>query len=268
MSIGNDIDSALPVRSYQDGDDERVLIKVQDGDDPSGIESTMSVTEKKAHIRSHGKDSDGIDQEILLSQEGHQQSNGDYDSSTNKRPSSQGTILHDRKNTSEVPEEADQNKRPTAVTYDNGVDETVVAADVAVRDEEGVPFSKDNPLPVSIEESEGDEIHDHNESPSVVTKNNSDNHDYTVTAGKEFELEQWGVSGSGYARGELQIETGVGTNVFESKDVLFNSTGFPSPDRTLKRAIKVGAGVKVRIIRTNIDNQSQSLYSFINGLES
>ena len=268
MSVGNDIDSALPVRSYQDGDDERVLIKVQDGDDPSGLESTMSVTEKKAHVRVFGEDSDDADQQMLTSQEGHVQSNGDYDASLNKRPSSQGTILHDRKNTAEVPAEADQNKRPTAVAYDNGVDETVVAADVAIRDEDGVPFSKDNPLPVSIEESEGDEIHDHNESATAITKNNSDNHDYTVTAGKEFELEQWGVGGSGYAKGELQIETGVGTGVFESKDVLFNSTALPSPDRMLKRAIKVAAGVKVRVVRTNIDNQSQAVYSFINGLEN
>lgn len=268
MSVGNDIDSALPVRSYQDGDDERVLIKVQDGDNPAGANETMTVSEKKAHIRSHGSDSDGTDQEILLSQEGHTQSNGDYDSSTNKRPSSQGSILHDRKNTAESPAEADQNVRPTGVSYDNGVDETVVCADVAIRDEDGVPFSKDNPLPVSIEESEGDEVHDHNESASTIVKNAADNHDYTVTALKEFELEQWGCGGSGYMKGELQIETAVASGVFNSVDVLFNSTALPSPDREFKRPIKVLAGVKVRIIRTNVDNQGQALYSFVNGLES
>jgi hypothetical protein len=267
MPIGNDIDSQLPVRSVDDVD-ERVLVKIQDGDSPAGANNTVTVSEKKAHVRNHGADSDGTDKQVLLSQEGHTQSNGDYDGSTNKRPSSQGAILHDRKDTAQVPAEADQNKRPTAVSYDNGVDETVVSADVAIRDEEGVPFSASNPLPVSIEDSVGDEVHDHNESASAITKNNSDNHEYTVTALKELELEQWGCGGSGYMKGELQIETGVATGVFTSADVLFNSTALPSPDRVIKRAIKVAAGVKVRIIRTALDNQSQALYSFVNGFES
>jgi len=69
-------------------------------------------------------------------------------------------------------------------------------------------------------------------------------------------------------KGELQIETAVASGVFNSVDVLFNSTALPSPDREFKRPIKVLAGVKVRIIRTNVDNQGQALYSFVNGLES
>ena len=263
-----DIDSQLPVRSVADGDDERVHVKMVDFDDPSGVDKQVQVSEKKAHIRNHSKDSDGNDQEQLLSQEGHSLTNGDYDVSLNKRPSSNGQILHDRKNTAEVPAEADQNKRPTAVAYDNGVDETVVCADISLHDEIGEPYSKSNPLPVSIEESEGEEVHEHDESASVVTKNNSDEQTYTVTALKELELEQWGVSGSGYMKGELQIETGVGTGVFTTRDVLFNSTALPSPDRALKRPIKVDAGVIVKIVRTNLDNQAQSMYSFINGLES
>lgn len=265
--IGNDIESALPIRSKQDVD-ERVLVKLVDAADPAGVDKQMEISEKKAHIRVFAKDSDGNDKQVLLSQEGHVQSNGDYDASLNKRPSSQGLIAHDRKNTAELPAEADQNKRPTAVVYDNGVDETIVALDVAIRDEDGIPYSKTNPLPVSIEESEGDEIHSHFESAGAVAKNNTDTHEYTVSALKEFELEQWSISASGLMKGTLKIETGVGTGIFVDKDVLFNSTANPNATKSFARPIKIAAGVKVQIVRLQADNQVQGMYSSLNGLES
>lgn len=266
MAVGNDIDSQLPVRSVQDAD-ERVLVKIQDGQDPSGVDKTMEVSEKKAHVRNFSKDSDGNDQQVLLSQEGHTQSNGDYDATTNKRPSSQGLIAHDRAAAAANPTEASQNMRPTAVAYDDGV-KTVHALDVALRDEDGIPYSKSNPMPVALEESEGDEIHEHLESAAAIVKNNSDEHVYTVTALKELLLEQWGISASGYMKGELFVETGVGTDTFVSKGVLFNSTAMPNASMTVKRHIRVLAGVKVKIVRTNLDNQSQAMYSFLNGLEN
>ena len=265
--MSTEIESGLPVRSYQDTVDERVLTKIQDGDSPGAAGSTTQVSEKKLHVRNHSKDSDGTDREQLLSQEGHALTNGDYDGTLNKRPSSQGQILHDRKNTAEDPAEADQNKRPTAVKYDNGVDETVVCADVAIRDEDGVPFSKDNPLPVSIEESEGDEVHEFHQTPALA-KNATDIFDYNVTAGKELELEMWAISASGFMQAILQVETGVGTGVFEDKDYLYNSTAEKADERMLKRPIKVGAGVKVRIVFENWENKTQTLQGFINGLES
>lgn len=265
--LGNDIESALPIRSKQDAD-ERVHSKLVDYVDPNGVDKQLEISEKKAHVRNFGKDSDGADQQVLLSQEGHTQSNGDYDAVSNKRPSSQGLIAHDRKGTGEVPAEADQNQRPTAVVYDNGVDETVVCQDVAIRDEDGVPYSKTNPMPVSIEESEGDEIHSFFESAAAIVKNNTDTHEYTVTAGKEFELEQWSISASGLMKGTLQVETGVGTGIFNIVDVLFNSTANPNAEKSFKRPIKVAAGVKVQIIRLNGDNQAQGMNSTLNGLES
>ena len=263
-----DIDSQLPIRSVADGTDERVHVKIVDYADPSGVDKQVQVSEKKIHNRNFNKDSDGNDQEVLVSQEGHTLTNGDYDATNNKRPSSNGLILHDRKNTAEVPAEADQNKRPTAVAYDNGVDETVVCLDISLHDEIGEPYSVTNPLPVSLEQSEGEEINEHFESATPVTKNNSDDQTYTVTAGKEFQLEQFGVSASGLCKGELFIETGVGTGVFTSKGVLFNSTAMPNAERRLARPIKVAAGVIVKIERTNYDNQAQGLYSFISGLEN
>jgi len=183
------------------------------------------------------------------------------------RPASSGMIVHIRKGTGVSPAQEDQLVRPTGAEYDDGSD-NIVIQDVGIRDEEGKPFSKDNPLPISIEESEGEEIHEHDESAAAVAKDSDDDHDYTVTALKEFEIEQWGCGGSGYMRGELQVETAVASGIFTQRDVLFNSTAFPNPSRELKRPIKVAAGIIVKIVRTNLDNQSQGLYSFINGLES
>jgi hypothetical protein len=265
--LGNDIDAQLPVRSVADGTDERVHVKIVDYNDPGGVDKQAEISEKKVHVRNHSKDSDGNDQEQLLSQEGHTQSNGDYDATTNKRPSSQGLILHDRKDTAETPAEADQNKRPTAVAYDNGVDETIVAMDIALRDEDGVPYSQTNPLPVSFEESEGDEVHDQFESAAAIAKDASDDHIYTVSGGKTLLLEQWGMSSSGHMKAELFVETGVATGIYTLKDVLYGTAACPNDDNCFKRAIKVAAGVRVKITRYNMDNQSQGLNSFINGLE-
>lgn len=268
MAVGNDIDSGLPIRSVADGDDERVHAKLVDYLDPSGVDKQMEISEKKLHIRNFAKDSDGNDQQELLSQEGHSLTNGDYDIALNKRPSSQGLILHDRKGTGELPAEADQNQRPTAVVYDNGVTETVVAQDVALRDENGVPYSKTNPMPCSMEESEGEEIHVSKETAAKIVKNASEDHSYPSVAPVEFELEQWGISASGYMKGELFVETAVASGVFVSKGVLFNSTAQPNASLTFKRAIKVPTGVIVKITMTNLDNKSQALYSFMNGLSN
>jgi hypothetical protein len=267
MALTNDIDAQLPIRSVADGDDERVHVKIVDYSDPDGVDKQVEVTEKKASVRSHGSDSDGTDQEVLLSQEGHTQSNGDYDATTNKRPSSQGLILHDRKDTAETPAEADQNLRPTGTTYDNGVDETVVVMDIGLRDENGVPYSDTNPLPVSFEESEGDEVHEQFESAAPIAKNASDDQLYTVTSGKTLLLEQWGIASSGHMKAELYVETGVATGIFTLKDVMYGTAACPNDDNAFKRAIKVAGGVQVKITRYNMDNQSMGLNSFINGLE-
>jgi hypothetical protein len=261
----SDIESGLPIRSVADGADERVHVKLVDFADPSGVDKQVQVSEKKVHVRAFAKDSDGADKELLLSQEGHVQSNGDYDASLNKRPSSQGFIAHDRAATAAVPTEASQNKRPTAVAYDDGAS-TVIALDVAIRDENGVPYSKSNPMPVAVEESEGTEVHNVFESASAISKNGTDEHVYTAIA--EFELDQWGISASGYMKGELLLETGVATGTFVSKGIMFNSTAMPNADLSIKRAIKVAAGVRIKIKRTQLDNQSQTMYSFMNGLEN
>lgn len=242
--MANNIDSALPIRSLDDAD-ELVLVKNVDWLNPSGTDNQQQIKEKAANTRN----------------------NGDYEAVGNTEPSSSANIVHDRAATAATPDHTAQNLRPTGVAYDDGVS-TVVVSDIGLRDDSGKPYSNTNPLAVSLEESLGDEIHDYNESAAAIVKNGADNHEYTVTALKEFELQQWSCSGSGYMSGELQVETSVASGTFNSIDVLFNSTANPSPSREFKRAIKVAAGIKVRIIRTNLDNQAQGLHSFINGLES
>ena len=63
------------------------------------------------------------------------------------------------------------------------------------------------------------------------------------------------------------FKTGVGTGTFTLKDVLYGTAACPNDDNNLRRPIKVAAGVKVRVTRYNMDNQSMGLNSFINGLE-
>jgi hypothetical protein len=249
--------NALPIRSKDDGTDERVLTKIQDGSDPSGVGKTAEVSSTKLHIRSHGKDSDSADQEILLSQEGHTQSNGDYDATNNKRPSSQGMIASDR---DASPSETTMNKRPTAIAGEADS----VCLDIAMHDGDGNKYDEDNPLAVYMAESPADEVDEYEKGPDVA----SDavyNHNYTVTALKTFKaLEVFGAA-SGEARFELQIETAVAAGTFNTVAVAFNSVANPNVILKYKKA--VAAGIIIRVAKTNLDNQAQDLYSQITGLE-
>lgn len=252
------IDSQLPVRSVQDID-ERVLVKLQDGDSPDAAGSTMQISEKKAHVRGFGSDSDGSDKELLLSQEGHVLTNGDYDATTNKRPSSQGLILSDR---DASPSELTMNKRPTAVVGESDK----VAVDVAISHSNGDNITAANPLPVYSADDPGDEIESY-EVSSAVVKNASDDHDYTVTALKEFRGLNVECSASGFALFEVKVETGVATDTFNTVMTKFNSTAFPNVSFAWRKPKAIAAGVRVRVTKTNLDNQAQDLYSLINGVE-
>jgi hypothetical protein len=251
-----DYNSQLPIRSKDDSD-ERVLTKIQDGADPAGVGKTMEVSETKAHVRTHGKDSDGTDRETLHSQEGHIQSNGDYDASTNKRPSSQGVIVSDR---SSSPAETTMNKRPTAVV---GNDDKV-ALDVSISDSQGNRIDENNPLATYLAESPAEEV-DEYDAAANIAKDATANHDYTVTAAKDFKSIEAKGSSSGWAKFELQVETGVASGSFNTVDTQFNSTSNPNVELDYKK--KVGAGIRVRVAKTNLDNQATDLYSKIKGLE-
>lgn len=252
----SDYDSQLPVRSKQDTD-ERLLSKIQDGADPGGVGKTAEVSETKLHVRNHSKDSDGNDQEQLLSQEGHTQSNGDYDAVTNKRPSSQGLIASDR---SATIDETTMNQRPTAVAGESNS----ICLDISLHDQNGQAYDADNPLYVVNTDDPGAEIEDYDQAVAIA-KNASANHDYTTTS--EFRSLNVELSASGKARFELQVETAPTSGTFNTVMVKFNSTSNPNCEIKLKKPKAIANGSIIRVVKTNLDNQAQDLYSVINGVE-
>jgi hypothetical protein len=202
----SDFDSSLPIKSIQDLE-ERVLVKIQDGEDASGVDKSAEVSEKKLHIRAFGQDENDNDVQLRLN--------------------------------------------------DNG--------SVTIANSDGQPIDENAPLAVYVAESRAEEVDEYDRAVDVA-KNANSNHDYTVTAGKQFKFSEIQCSASGKARFELQIETGVGTGVFESKAVGFNSTA--NPNLVLKYTKNIAAGLVVRVMKTNLDNQAQDLYSQIQGRES
>jgi acylphosphatase len=168
-----------------------------------------------------------------------------------------------------------------AVNADGSINSVVSATDLDIRDldaaqdsiaahlfdEAGVAFSASNPLPVAISADViGTEINSYNTAASIAGGASS-NHDYTVSGGTTLLLKQIEASASGKMKIEVQIETGVATNVFNTRFVQFNSTANTNMSIHLDAPISVAAGVRVRVIRTNRDNQSQDVYSTISGIE-
>jgi hypothetical protein len=251
----SDYNSSLPIRTEADGTDERLHAKLVDYVDPSGVDKQLEISEKKIHVRNFSKDSDGIDRQVLLSQEGHTQSNGKYDATTNKRPSSQGLITSDR---SASPSEETMNLRPTSVL---GNDDKV-AVDVAISDSNGNRIDENNPLAVYVAESPADEVNDHFQGVNIA-KNAVSNHDYT-TQGNMKKL-SFSASASGKIKVVLQIETAIGAGTFTNEAVRFNSTANPNVEGTYFPTVESGRIVRIAI--TNLDQQPQDVYSEIKGLE-
>lgn len=143
---------------------------------------------------------------------------------------------------------------------------------IRLHDEDNLAYTESNPLPVTISESEvGDPVHapqtDVDVAKPIAGIPQSVNHDYTVTALKTLFLEQFIFAGSGRAKFDLQIETGVATGIYTSKAIGMISVSKLSDQVTFRRSLEVAAGVKVRITKTNLDNDDQNLYTTIVGLE-
>lgn len=258
----SDHQSALPIRSEADGLDERVQVKIVDATDPDNLQMEVD-SDNNAHVEVHGnRADDNADVALLLSEEGRVNPRGDYQIDDNSKPASIAPILHQRKNTAQVPSEVDQLLRPTGVAYDNGVDETIVAQDVAIRDENGVPYSQANPMPVSLEESEGEEVHDFNASALAVAKDASDTHTYTVPAGKIFLLEQVIMDFSA----DCKMEIAWGAAAAEVRKVVRFGSKAKECTVLMKRPAVLTAGQQVVVTRTNNDQQAGTMYSTIIGL--
>ena len=258
-----DYNSGLPVRSESDGTDERVHSKIVGS--PTGTSPATNQTavddDKNAHVESHGNDPAGADRVMRLSELGAITPDGFYDVANNTKPGSSALIGHTR---AVSPADTNQIQRVTA--KQGTTDTDVRALDVSLHDEDGNKFSSSNPLPVTNVDSEGTEVNDYNTSTALAAGGTS-NHDYTVTALKTLKLSQIWSTASGKLRIEVEIETGVGTGLFTTKFVGFNSTATPNIPIPINENIAVAAGVRVRVIRKNLDNQSQDVYSTISGHE-
>lgn len=140
-----------------------------------------------------------------------------------------------------------------------------VAANLEVA---GAPVTPTNPVPVVISvDNPGTEVNNYN-TASAVAAGATSNHDYTVTALKTLLLTQIEASGSGRMKIEVQVETGVASGVFNTRFVQFSSTAETNMSISLRAPISVAAGVRVRVIRTNRDNQAMDVYSTISGQET
>jgi len=214
---------------------------------------------------------------------------GVYDVGTNPTPDNVGIILNTR---AAAPDDTTQTFRPTggSPTADNvvsantfGIDTNAFGmvydgttwdrllgfngrAGVAISDATGTAFSTSNPLPVTISENPGTEVTDY-KAALAVASGATDNHDITVTAATTLSITKLVASGSGRARFDLRIETGVGTGVYTTIATFFNSTASPNVEWELTPTVEVAAGVKVRVAAQNRDNQAQDLFSTIQGYE-
>lgn len=257
-----DYDSGLPIRSEADGADERVHVKLVDHTTPA--QGATIDTDGDLHIEMHGnKVTDQSDLVMELSEEGKVMTRGHYDVTDCSEPASLGLIVSQRSGT---PGYTTMTLRPTAVSGEANS----MCLDIALHDELGNYYDADNPLPVTLEENEGDEIHDFDKAVAIV-KDASSNHTYSVANGKTLLLYGVLASASGKMKVELSIGDGEVAEAFVDKAVNFNSTAKPECSIELQRVpIKIVGTVNtttIKVVKTNLDNQAQDLYSTFIGVE-
>lgn len=145
---------------------------------------------------------------------------------------------------------SDANTQRVASVIHDGTDQLAVNTDGSIN--------------VVVQEDVGLEVVNFNTGVAVAAGATS-THDYVFTAASK--LNQILASGSGKLKVEVQIETGSATNVFNTVLVGFNSTSTPNIDLRLAKFAVVPNGARVRVIRTNRDNQPQDVYSTIVGVQ-
>lgn len=250
----------LPVRSEADGTDGRVQVKVVDATTPA---QQMEVdTDGNAHIEVHGnRADDAADQVLLLSELGYANTDGVYHADDNSDPANVGLVALSQ---NASPVDSQQTLRLTAIANGTG---STRSLDVAIRNSDGEPISESNPIAVFLAENPGIEVVDYLTSASVAS-DASVNHDYTVGGGVSLKVDRVFASASSRSKIEVQVEDGVGEGTFTSVAVAFGTSSDPNMLIEFGKVLEVAAGVILRVIRTNRDNQAQDLYSTIMGVES
>lgn len=251
----SDYNSGLPIRTQADGTDERLHVKIVDGTTPS--QRAIVDTDGNVHEEMHGNNPAGTDTVLKLSEDGSANTNGRYNVTTNSIPASSGLIAHTR---TASPALSDLTNPITSIT--NG---SVHALDISLYDEAGAPFTDLNPLPVYMAADPGTEVNNYS-TASAVAAGGTSNHSLAVAGGVTFELSQVWASASGKLK--IEVQTTLDGVAFTTVGVGFNSTANPNINLTLAKPVSlVGSATSaVRVIRTNNDNQSQDLYTTINGV--
>lgn len=121
-------------------------------------------------------------------------------------------------------------------------------------------INTDGSINVVVQEDVGTEVVNYDTS-AAIAGGASDNHDLVFASASK--LYQVWAAASGKLKMEVQIETGSATDVFNTIGVGFNSTADANIDFTLAKHATIPAGARVRVIRTNRDNQTQDVYSTI-----
>jgi hypothetical protein len=121
-------------------------------------------------------------------------------------------------------------------------------------DEAGVAFSSSNPLPVEFFESQAEAFSYH--AGDSIAKDATSTQTYAAPSG--FKVKDVYVSGSGKMKAELKINS-------VTVAVGFNSTANPNINFRFQKGLNA-SGVNVEVVKTNLDNQAQNLYSTIVGL--
>lgn len=264
----SDFNSSLPVRTQNDGD---VVIKVADATLPSqqltvNADGSVNITDNGGSITVDGsvtvsatdldiRDLDSAQDSVEVLQASHDNLNANANIQVGNADVANGNpVPVSDAGGSLTVDASDLDIRDLSASTDS------VAANI--RDESGNAFTNTNPLPVSIVDVEGTEVDNYNTAVAVASAATS-NHDYTTTGA--FKLRTIFAAASGKMKIEVQIETAAASGTFNTVFVGFNSTANPNIPILIKDAISVVSGARVRIIRTNLDNQPQDLYSTISG---
>jgi hypothetical protein len=253
-----DKEKGLPVRT-EDDSNQYVRIKIYDstGVNPANVDSS-----NRLYVFARGNNPSATDVGLRLSELGAPNPDGDYDVSNNTKPASCGLIAHERNATLD---DTKLNNRVTAVAGESNS----MCLDIALHDASGNEYDADNPLPTyQVDEVPGTEVHDYDEGVDVAA-DGTDDHDYSVADGDDFQLRQVIASASSRFKIELKIGDGAASEVFATKAVWFVSEKQGDFQLTLAIPIKVTGTVNtttVRLTRTNRDDDdAQSIYSTIIG---
>lgn len=261
----SDFNSSLPVRTENDGD---VVAKISDATTPSqqlavNADGSINVTDNGGSLT---VDATNLDIRDLV----FATDKVDVSGSTN--------IGLDAATLAALESITVQNGAGAAAVniQDGGNSITVDATDLDVRDlthvsdsvkvGDGTDFlavNTDGSINVVIQEDVGTEVVNYNTSAALASAASS-NHDLVfASASKLYQI--W-ASASGKLKIEVQVETGAATGTFNTRFVGFNSTANPNIDIDLVKYAAIPLGARVRVIRTNLDNQAQDVYSTIVGI--